>query len=108
MQRDLVRKVAIVCYFVALVFLASGCKKQVGTTPPTPTPAPAPAQPTVTINASTTSVNPGDTVTLSWSSTDATDLIDRAGCRPRRAGRHDACHAECLDVVPSHREWSGR
>jgi peptidoglycan-associated lipoprotein len=74
MQCDLVRKVSVLCYFVALVFLASGCKKQVGTTPPTSAPAPAPAQPTVTINASPTSVNPGDTVTLSWSSTNATDL----------------------------------
>ncbi|MGB8590255.1 MAG: peptidoglycan-associated lipoprotein Pal, partial [Candidatus Acidiferrales bacterium] len=29
---------------------------------------------TVTINASTTSINPGESVTLTWSSTDATDL----------------------------------
>jgi peptidoglycan-associated lipoprotein len=74
MQRDFARKVSILCYFVALVFVASGCKKQVGALPPTTAPAPAPAQPTVTINASATSIKPGDSVTLSWSSTNATDL----------------------------------
>ena len=74
MQCDLVRKVSVLCYFVALVFLASGCKKQVAAPPPTSAPAPAPAQPTVTINASVPSVNPGESVTLSWSSTNATDL----------------------------------
>jgi peptidoglycan-associated lipoprotein len=45
----------------------------VATTPAAPPPAPA-AQPTVTLNASPMSVNSGQTVTLSWSSTNATDL----------------------------------
>jgi peptidoglycan-associated lipoprotein len=57
----------------AFAAFISGCKKKVAATPPTPPPAPA-AQPTVTINASPTSVNAGETVTLSWSSTNATDL----------------------------------
>ncbi len=68
------RQVAFVCCLVAFAFAAGGCKKQVGAAPPTQAPAPTPAQPTVTINASTTSINPGEAVTLTWSSTDATDL----------------------------------
>jgi len=58
---------------IVLAAIAGGCKKSVATAPPAPSPAPA-AQPTVTLNASPTSVNSGQTVTLSWSSTNATDL----------------------------------
>jgi peptidoglycan-associated lipoprotein len=74
MNERCLRQVAIVCCLAGFALLVGGCKKQVGAAPPAPTPAPAPAQPTVTINASTTSINPGDAVTLTWSSTDATDL----------------------------------
>ncbi|OLB86493.1 MAG: peptidoglycan-associated lipoprotein [Acidobacteria bacterium 13_2_20CM_2_57_6] len=38
------------------------------------TPAPAPARPTVTLQASPASVNKGESSTLSWNSTDATQL----------------------------------
>jgi peptidoglycan-associated lipoprotein len=58
---------------IALLGFAGGCKKHVAATPPAPPPAPTP-QPTVTINASPESVNSGQSVTLSWSSTNATDL----------------------------------
>jgi peptidoglycan-associated lipoprotein len=57
----------------AFAAFVSGCKHNVPATPPAQAPAP-PAQPTVTLNASPTSVSPGGTVTLSWSSTNATDL----------------------------------
>jgi peptidoglycan-associated lipoprotein len=67
-------KLGLVLGLVALAALASGCKKQVASRPPTEA-APQPtAQPTVTLNASPTSVKSGDTVTLSWTSTNATDL----------------------------------
>ena len=56
-----------------LAAVAGGCNKKVASTPPAPPPAPA-LQPTVTLNASPSSVNSGQTVTLSWSSTNATDL----------------------------------
>jgi peptidoglycan-associated lipoprotein len=59
---------------ISFAFFASGCKKQVASAPPAPAPAPAPEQPTVTINASSTNIAPGDTVTLSWTSASATDL----------------------------------
>jgi len=58
------RQVAMVCCLAGFALLAGGCKKQVGAPPPAAAPAPAPAQPTVTINASTTSVNAGEAVTL--------------------------------------------
>jgi len=68
------RRIALLCCMVSFAFFASGCKKQVAAPPPAPAPAPAAAQPTVTINASSTNIAPGDMVTLSWTSTDATDL----------------------------------
>ncbi|HEY6466479.1 MAG TPA: peptidoglycan-associated lipoprotein Pal [Candidatus Acidoferrales bacterium] len=58
---------------VVVLGFAAGCKKHVAATPPAPAPAPTP-QPTVTINASPESVSSGQSVTLSWSSTNATDL----------------------------------
>jgi peptidoglycan-associated lipoprotein len=73
MQHRTFRRFAVLFSFFAFAALISGCKHQVAATPPAPAPAP-PAQPTVTLNASPTSVNPGGTVTLSWSSTNATDL----------------------------------
>lgn len=52
-----------------------GCKKPPKAQPPAPPPpAPAPARPTVTLQASPTSINKGESATLSWNSTDATQL----------------------------------
>ena len=73
MQHRISRKMILVLGFAAFVTFVAGCKKQVASAPPAPPPAPA-AQPTVTLNAAPTAVNPGQTVTLSWSSTAATDL----------------------------------
>jgi len=73
MQRSTVRIFAFLLGLMVLGALQGGCKKNVAATPSAAAPTPA-AQPTVTLNASPTSVNPGQTVTLSWSSTNATDL----------------------------------
>jgi peptidoglycan-associated lipoprotein len=74
MQDRCLRKLGLLLGVVAFVAFAGGCKKPVASHPPTQA-APQPtAQPTVTLNASPTSVKSGDTVTLSWTSTDATDL----------------------------------
>ena len=73
MERPTFRTFAFLFGLIVLGAFAGGCQKKVATTPPAPPPAPA-AQPTVTLNASPTSVNAGQTVTLSWSSTNATDL----------------------------------
>jgi len=58
----------------AAVLFVAGCGKR---TPPPVTPSappPAPARPTVTLQANPTSLNKGDATTLSWSSTNATQL----------------------------------
>jgi len=63
--------------FFVLLFAAVftfGCKKAIKAPPPAPPPAPAPARPTVTLQANPTSVNKGESSTLSWNSTDATQL----------------------------------
>jgi peptidoglycan-associated lipoprotein len=58
---------------VAAVFTV-GCKPKPQKPPDTKAPAPAPATPTVTLQASPTSVDKGGSATLSWNSTDATQL----------------------------------
>ena len=65
----------LVAGLVAAVF-TGGCKKKpIATTPKQETaPPPAPAQPTVTLSADPTSINKGDSATLSWTSTNATQL----------------------------------
>ena len=64
--------------FVVLGVFATigGCggKKHTASTAPASTPPAAAVQPTVTLNASPTTVNPGASVTLTWSSANATDL----------------------------------
>lgn len=62
---------------LALLATAAGCsKKPVASAPPSvpPAPAPAPARPTVTLKASSSFIQKGEGVTLSWSSTNATEL----------------------------------
>ena len=60
---------------LAAAVFTFGCgPKKVTPPPPAPPPAPASARPTVTLQASPTSVNKGDSSTLSWNSTDATQL----------------------------------
>jgi peptidoglycan-associated lipoprotein len=68
------RKLTLLLGALAVFVFVGGCKKQVATTPPTSAPpAPSAAQPTVTLNAAPSMVKSGDTVTLTWTSTDATD-----------------------------------
>jgi peptidoglycan-associated lipoprotein len=74
MQRSAFRKIVLVLSLFELLAIANGCKKQVAAPPSAATPAPAPAQPTVTLSANPTSGMAGDTIKLSWSSTNATDL----------------------------------
>ncbi|MFZ3216758.1 MAG: peptidoglycan-associated lipoprotein Pal [Candidatus Acidiferrales bacterium] len=73
MQAGNFRKLTLLLGVVAVFGFIGGCKKQVASVPPShATPAPSP-QPTVTLTASPSSVNSGETSTLSWTSTDATD-----------------------------------
>lgn len=74
MQDGSSRKLALIVGLIGFFTFVGGCKKHVASTPPSQAPAPPAAQPTVTLNASPTTAQAGDTVTLSWSSTNATDL----------------------------------
>jgi hypothetical protein len=70
---------AMLSTILALAFVA-GCKKKVPPPPPPPpAPAPAPARPTVSLQANPTSIAVGDSTTLSWTSTDATQLTISPG-----------------------------
>jgi peptidoglycan-associated lipoprotein len=59
---------------LAAAVFTFGCKKPPKAPPQPPAPAPAPARPTVTLQASPASINKGESATLSWNSTDATQL----------------------------------
>jgi peptidoglycan-associated lipoprotein len=67
-------RVGLIAALAAAVFTFGCAKKPVAANPPPPAPAPAPARPTVTLQASPTAINKGDASTLSWNSTDATQL----------------------------------
>jgi peptidoglycan-associated lipoprotein len=58
----------------AVVFTIGCAKKPAAPPPPPPPPPPAPTRPTVTLQASPSSINKGESSTLSWNSTDATQL----------------------------------
>ena len=72
-SRSLYRAGLLVTMAAAIISFGCGPKK-VTPPPPAPAPAPAPARPTVTLQASPSSVNKGESATLSWNSTDATQL----------------------------------
>ena len=74
MQSSTARRFALLLFFAGVICFAAGCKKKVAAPPPAQPPAPVAAQPTVTLNASPSSIQSGGTVTLTWSSTNATDL----------------------------------
>jgi peptidoglycan-associated lipoprotein len=67
---------ALFSTLLLVVALAAACKKPVVATPPPPPPPPpeAPARPTVNLQASSTSIQRGEAVTLNWSSTNANSL----------------------------------
>jgi len=58
----------------AAAALTVGCGKKPVVSRPEPTPPPPAARPTVTLQANPTTINKGDASTLSWSSTNATQL----------------------------------
>ena len=65
---------------LALALFGGACKKKPGAAPPpAPAPAPPPASPTVTLQAAPTSIQKGESATLTWSSTNATQLTLEPG-----------------------------
>src|SRR6266849_5218651 len=67
-------RTGLIAALVAAAFTFGCAKKPVAPPPAPPAPAPAAARPTVTLQASPTSINKGESSTLSWNSTDATEL----------------------------------
>jgi peptidoglycan-associated lipoprotein len=67
-------RTGLVALLAAAVFTFGCGPRKVTPPPPAPPPAPAPARPTVTLQANPTSINKGESSTLSWNSTDATQL----------------------------------
>ena len=66
---------ALFCLTLAAAMFTFGCAKKPVASPPPPAPyIPPAATPTVTLQADPSSINKGDTATLSWSSTNATQL----------------------------------
>jgi peptidoglycan-associated lipoprotein len=65
---------AILTAVLAVAFVAGCNKKPPAAPPPPPPPPPAAARPAVSLQANPTSINRGDSTTLSWTSTDATQL----------------------------------
>jgi len=65
---------SVLMFSLVVLFAVGGCNKKVASTPPAQQAPVAAVQPTVTLTASPTTINPGATVTLSWSSTSATDV----------------------------------
>src|SRR5216683_4851158 len=61
---------------LAILALSAACKKPAPQAPPPtpPTPVASPARPTVNLQASPTTIQRGESVTLTWSSTNATTL----------------------------------
>jgi peptidoglycan-associated lipoprotein len=79
MQSSSLRKLTLLLGLIGLVAFVGGCKKKVPAAPPAAAPTPPAAQPTVTLNASPVAINSGQSSTLSWSSTNATDLDIQPG-----------------------------
>jgi peptidoglycan-associated lipoprotein len=67
-------RACLVMALAATVFTIGCAKKPVAHEPPPQQPPPAAARPTVTLQASPTTIQQGGSATLSWSSTDATQL----------------------------------
>ena len=66
-------RAGLLALFSAAV-IVSGCHKKVTAPPKQAEAPPPPARPTVTLQANPTSINKGESSTLSWNSTDATQL----------------------------------
>ncbi len=68
------RSLAVLVGILGVVILAGACKKKTVAQPPAPAPPPPPPAPTVTLTAEPGTIDKGSSVTLSWSSQNATEL----------------------------------
>lgn len=78
------RSLAVLIGILGVILLAGAChKKQVATPPPPPPPPPPPA-PTVTLTAEPSTIEKGQSVTLSWTFSEChfPGFAARSGHRP--------------------------
>jgi len=68
------RSLAVLVGILGVVLLAGACHKKKEVAPPPPPPPPPPPAPTVTLTAEPSTVEKGQSITLSWSSQNATEL----------------------------------
>ncbi|MGA8182577.1 MAG: peptidoglycan-associated lipoprotein Pal [Terriglobia bacterium] len=74
-MRQKKRSLALLVGTLGVLMLAASChKKAVAPPPPPPAPAPAPEKPTVNLTAVPSTIESGQSVTLSWTSENATSL----------------------------------
>lgn len=73
-MRQRKRSLALLVGILGVVLLAGACHKKQVAAPPPPPPPPPPAAPTVTLTAEPSTIEKGQSVTLSWTSEHATDL----------------------------------
>ena len=71
---------AALCLFALLIAISGGCKKKVPVAPPEePPPAPPAAKPTATLSANPATIQKGKSSTLTWSTTNATNVSINQG-----------------------------
>ncbi|MGH9342960.1 MAG: peptidoglycan-associated lipoprotein Pal [Terriglobia bacterium] len=68
------RVLAVLVGLLGVILLAGACHKQKIAAPPPPAPPAKPAAPTVTLSAEPSTIEKGQSATLSWTSTNATTL----------------------------------
>ena len=68
------RTLAVLVGLIGVVLLAGACHKKKIAAPPPPPPPPKPAAATVTLTAEPSTIEKGQSATLSWTSTNATSL----------------------------------
>lgn len=68
------RVLAVLIALLGLVLVAGACHHKKIAAPPPPAPPPKPAAPTVTLSAEPSTIEKGQSSTLSWTSTNATTL----------------------------------
>jgi peptidoglycan-associated lipoprotein len=71
LRKATLRSLALVLTLAMMVFLGACHKKQA---PPPPPPPPPPPQPTASLTANPDTVNKGESTTLTWQTTNATDV----------------------------------
>ncbi len=84
MRRSLFAVIVAMIVLIGLSISGTGCKKKVAPPPPAPAPAPPapappPPAPTITLSASPTTIEKGQSTTLSWNSSNATSVTISGG-----------------------------